>query len=698
MEVKICKIVFLVVLLLPAASSATKTEFYTVQLGNYKSRTELSGAISALGGINGLWFRKKEGIYGLYNGIFPDRKTAGLLVSALDERGIPSKITKESIPQRGEWVARKAVITLRDIGHENPLLLQGVQAYLSFNFPWDSSIDMQTAVLKLKMRISGSMRPESSITIKAEGIPLVSFSVVQLRKQPDVLLNLSGLQGVDIGDSLDVEISGSFSATDNLCLDMMSKDLWIMVANTSELAIEQRWPPETARQFFSDPVAGFNFTAIPAEQEAAQAVLRISGLVGSTARSIHSRIGFQGYSLQKRNIFIGKFAKDIMVLGSNIFLTPRGADIVASQWMPALVFSRLKGSIDGEGLRETPANITFEDLGMKNRTSRGSSDLVFFTEFSPQELGGWPAKLIFTLVYSHTPVIEQERCFLRVRLNGVLIESHEIRGEGGQHSFCVDIPTRYLHDKNYLEMAFSYFINRGDCVGSYPDFEVSVFKDSFFTVTAYDSTPPLTLDTYPGVFLRKGAVVLSSNAPRYLHPGARLVEIQGFMQQEAPDISLVSLDSLAQKEFDYAVLVLEPGEAKKFSPLVDIAPKFLIKNPLTGKLMIELDTDEPATVLQTFYDRDAGIPMLVCGMKNTGEFPVQSVDKLFMSHPNANVGIIHNDQWYALSVGKKYRVVYPDRHGLHYYWLRFRIIVFIAIGAAALVFFFYIYHVLAKEK
>jgi len=227
---------------------------------------------------------------------------------------------------------------------------------------------------------------------------------------------------------------------------------------------------------------------------------------------------------------------------------------------------------------------------------------------------------------------------------------------------------------------FSYYLNTGDCIGSYPEFEVSLFKDSFFTVTSYNPTPPLTLTSYPTVFMGKGALLLSKLSPEFYHPAARLIEIQGYLQQSAPDISLTDLATLNNGTFDYAVLVLDAKEVESLSPPVDITPTLQINHPLSKAVLLQLDTAESATIQQTFYSSKQ-LPMLLYGQRNTPRFPSDSLSELLSSHSRANVGIIHDEQWYALEIGEKFRVIYPGRRNFAFYWARYRILFFILIRA-----------------
>ncbi len=674
------------------------SDLYSVQLGSFESRAKAVENVSSTKGLNDLWIDEFQGATRLCAGIFPSSQYAKLLLEQIKDRFPEAKVVTTAMPGPHTWLPIRHTTLLKDLGYERPLLLSGVDPYLAFSFPWSSAMATKGAVLTLMMNTSGFIKPVSSVTVTVEGIPLKSLSVPEIQGSRKIRIPLDALNGMDIGESLDIQISGTLSATDNRCVDILSKNLWIMVQNNSSLQTHVIQPPQSVRQFFMAPTSTYNISFNGEDKHSKEALLKISGLIGSTSRCAKSRIRFSTYLPGARNVFIGDFPKDIQVCGSNLFITPKGANLIASRWLGALVFPSMNGQLKDGRPSQQGKDISFEQLGYNHRTARGETDLSFFIDFSPIQLGGWPQRLICTVLFAHTPIGEQERCFLRIRLNGVLLEAHEIQGEGGQKSLVFEIPTRYLHERNYLEFAFSHYLNTGNCIGSYPDFEVSIFKDSFLSVTSFDPQPPLTIGTCPGIFQGKGAIVVGEMEPGFLKTASRLLELLGFLQKKAPDISLTRLSELKKGGFEYALVVTGQQDATMPSPPVEIGPRFVIKNPLTGEEIVRIDTSDPVSIIETFYSKENSLPILLFGQRNTRVFPEKPLTSLFVGHTRANVGIMSQDEWYALEVGKKFRVVYPDKHGLDYYWVRYRIILFIIFGAVALVFFFYVYHRLAKEK
>jgi len=686
-----------VVLLFLLANQALANNLFTVRVGQSVSRPNILIDNLQNQKINNLWLSKKNNAYVLNAGIFPDRKYAKLLLDQLRIFAPLAEIVSAELPASEQWVSQQKTISLREIGYEQPVLLQGVQPYYAVHFPWNNSMDIKSSSLNIGLRISPSLKTNSTVTILAEGVPLMTFLKREIINREFVSIRLDALENLNIGSTLDIEISGSFRATEDYCVDMRSKNLWLSLDSATYLRFTQLTPSLSVKSFFLDAAAMFHFVSFAQDRNSIEAVTRIAGLIGSLSFSKYSRIQFGSYSLAGKNIFVGSFAKDMTVLGNNIFITPDGSKLLKDTIFPALIFTKLSG----KSMDSSPVTVlndsSFEMLGYRNRTAQGIGDLLFSTQFSALQLGGWPKKILATIFYTHSPVLANDRSSLRIRLNGVLVESRNISGDGGGHSLTFTLPSRAIQVKNNLEIVFSYYLNTGECIGSYPEFEVALMKESFLSVESYNPKPHLTLSNYPAVFKGRGALLLSRFNSEYYEPLARLMEIQGHLQQAIPDIAITELTHLDTTEFDYAVMALDPEETTVFMPPVDLAQRLKIINPLSNKVLVDLETKESITALQTFYF-DKKLPALLYQQRNIVRSPLDFVTEVLSSHSQANIGIISDTEWYAMEVGKKIHVVYPDKKNIAYYWQKYRFIFFLLIGAILLLFLFYVYHRLAKEK
>ncbi|MBI9090624.1 MAG: cellulose biosynthesis cyclic di-GMP-binding regulatory protein BcsB [Desulfobacterium sp.] len=690
----IARIAVLVFLL---AGPVLADDLFTVQINQFDSGETIQISDLQKKHINDLWLRRDGNTISLNAGIFPDRYHAGLLLTQLRHFTPHAQVISASMPSPEQWLPLQRHISLQDIGYEQPVLLQGVQPYHAIHFPWDSTMAIKGSYLKLDLRVSDVLKSNSTVTVLAEGIPLVSFLKKDLMDDKKVIIRLDPLQNIEIGGTLDIEISGSFRATEAYCVDMKSKSLWLCLDNTSRLQFTRKMPSFSVRHFFSEPAAKFCFVSFEENKDSIEAIAKMAGLIGSLAYSKHSRIQFAPYSLTGKNIFVGSFDNDITVLGNNLFITPNGSKLLTGTVFPALIFSKLNGTSAEPSAKEAVKDISFEMLGYDNRTTQGIGDLIFQTTFSGLQLGGWPEKMSGTIRYTHGPVLEDDRSFLRIRLNGVLLESREIFGDGGERILTFSIPSRAIQAQNNLEIVFSYYFYTEDCIGSYPAFEVSLNKDSFLSLGRYNPAPPLTFSNYPAIFKGKGALLLSKLSKDFYTPMVRLMEIQGYLQHAIPDIAITEAVNLETGKFDYGVMVMDPNTAQPFDPPVDLTQKLMITNPLSNRVLIHLETTESISALQTFYYDDK-LPMLLYQQRNVSRSPLGFTTDLLSSHSRANVGIISDTEWHAMEIGRKIRVIYPDKKNMAYYWHKYRLIFFFLAGAGFLLFLFYVYHRLAKEK
>ncbi len=686
----------LIAMSLGLVGQAATAEFHAVRLAQYASQEKLLEAVPGHGPLSDLWFREKSGKYELLTGIFPEAHYAERLLARLRQDGRPGEIVPATAPESRQWLPQTHNISLGDLGYDRPVLLQGVQPYLALHFPWQDTSVAKGTVLRLDLRASQVLRQESTVTITVEGVPQLTLSAQELGQKPTVSVSLDAFAGQTIGATLDVEISGSLVASADRCLDMRNKGLWLEVDHGSALQVRQLEPPRSVRQFFTDPAARFTLETPGAESARLEAACRLAGLIGSLAHADRTRVRFGDYALSGHNIFLGAFADDARVLGSNLYVSPAGAALLASRWLPALIVPRLRGEARQDLAATDAMGISFEEMGYPTRTTRGTGDLTFSIDFTTIQLGGWPEKLLCTLYYTHTPVMEHNQTFVRVRMNGVLIESQELFGPGARRSLSFALPTQYFQAKNNLEIIFSSYHKTGDCMGSYPELEVSLLQDSLFTVTSTNPTPPLTLTSFPAVFTGKGAAVPGKSA-EYVLPLVRLLELQGFYQQRVPDITITELANLTGGQFNYAVLAMDAQEAESLAPPLDLTHKLIVKNPLSDIKLLQLDTDESVTTAQTFYTAGK-LPVLLYAQRHTQHSPCDTLTELLSSHPQGNVGIIHQQQWYSLEIGKKLRVIYPEKHDFAFYWLQYRLLFFALIGALILFGLLYLYHRLAKER
>lgn len=679
---------FLVIL---GASRAHCKIGHSVDVFNNLTYEELSEHLNKFSDFHDLWYFYDKSLkrYSLRAGFFQNEKEALRLLRIVKKISPKSKITKTSNPKSNQWLPRTRKISLQDIGWTKPIRAEGFQSFASIQFPWAHYMSSSQSTLKLFLNISPLLNERSSVKVIIEKIPVFNERINKLGSEPIIEIPLEKLKEISIGEKLDIEIFGYFSITDDRCADEPSGNLWMTVDLESFLKYTVQSPILSIKDYFKANAESFNVALEQYEPAYVEAAIRLSGFLGSLNPSTKMPLEFSVFSENKKNIFIGNFEKDAELFGSNLYITPQGIDFFINKWVSASSFSSIQVHSYDKNIEKSFSEISFEDLGQDNRIMRGIGDLTASIPFSIHKLGGWPKRLMCTLSYSHTPVHPEERSFLKIKLNGALLEAQEVTGQGGEKSISFNIHTRYLNPLNSLEITFSYYLNRGDCKGSLPEMEVTIFKDSFLSTYGFRGKPPLTIGSYPSVFRGNGAIVISELTPKFYIPITRFVNILGNYQKSPPNIQLVAFDSFNPKDYDYVIMHLSPNKLNNIYHLVNLEPSFKIINPLTRKILLHLESEEPAASIQVFYNQ-IGIPTLIYSEKD-GLSPLYVKNSLNSHNLNGNLAVYQNNLWYSIEVGEKLRIVYPYKNDLKYYWTRYRMIIIVFAGILFLFFLLYLY-------
>ncbi|PNX48164.1 MAG: hypothetical protein BV456_10080, partial [Thermoplasmata archaeon M8B2D] len=684
-----CIILLILFSVFADAAELKEKTIYTIQTNSASSMQDLDETILQLSNYKDLWihYEKIQKQYSVMIGVFKQEREAQYLLNSLKQT-IPSwKIVRSSFADIYYWVPKTERVKLSDIGYSDPIHSQGFQSYASVQFPWTDSMTTKNGKLKLFLKISPLLNERSSIKVMVEKIPYYNKRIRQLGNDPVIEIQLDRLEEHTIGEKLDVEIYGYFSITDDRCADEPSGNLWMVIEKDSYLQYTVNSSIQSLKDYFKTIHETYNISIKENETNFVEASIKLAGFLGSISQTKSTRLKFSKISGPSKNIFIGSQPKDIELFGSNLYVTPAGIDFLINKFSPLLPFSSVSIDSYNNSLSELPNEISFEDLGYENRVMIGIGDLTASYPFSLQEIGGWPKHLFCTLVYNHTPIHEEERSFLKIKMNKTLFETKEVTAQGGQKSISFEIPERYLQPKNTLEVIFSYYLNRGDCKGSLPQMEVSIFKDSFLSTKGFRKNAPLSIGSYPSVFLGRGAIILSDNTPKFYIPIARLVEMLGQLQGV---LKLLRLEDLDKQQYDYAMFHMSPDKIHQLNPMVDMEPSFEIINPFSQKSLLKLSSDDSVAVLQVFYNK-AGTPILIYS-ENDNASPFKDKNLLSQQSLNGNVAIYKDNTWYPMEIGQKLRVVYPHQTDFEYYWVRYRLIICVLVGTLLIVFLFFIYH------
>ncbi len=680
---------------LMTAVPAWAATLYTVRLAADQSATALDSLRQSGVGDEALWSAEFDGRKAVCCGLFAARQDAVELRERLG-KGVPdATVVSFADTLSRHWLPYYRQVTLADLGFARPVVAQGFTAFASFHFPWNGTFSPEGGYLRLYLNCSPILNDLSTIRVNVEGIPAATLLIKPRGPRLTIDVPLDWLREVPVGPTLDVEVYGHLSITDDRCVDEPSGNLWLLIDNASYLQVRALRPPQCVHDFLADPGVSFNVVTRSLERHLAAALCSLSSLLGAISRGVEPRMVFSRRTAPGPNIYIGDYLNDVQLLGNNLYLTARGVDLLAARWSPASPFAEVSKVEETRPPERLHTNVTFADLGFGTKVMRGIGDLTMVVPFTTLQLGAWPAELTCTLVYATTPVEKRERAFLKLKLNGVLIGAHGVIGEGTITTHTFRVPSRYLRFSNSLEITLSYYLNRGNCQGSLPEMEVSVFKDSFLSIQRVRSKPPLSLSSFPAVLDGRGALVIEPLSREQLENAARLLAILAQGSRRPLRFDLVDLQTYQNRSYGYGIFSLQPAKLKGLQPIVDLAPAFQIVHPLTRKVLLRFTTSDPVAVLQAYYHN--GVPLLVFSQRSAATVDQRSLRKLLLDAGNANVELLKNSTHYAFEIGDKLRVVYPFRKDLGYYWNQYRLIMFLLFAALALLFLLYLYRKLAKR-
>ncbi len=676
--------------------SAFAQNIYTVQLVRDVSGSQLEKYELLLKDVPDTWMDFNRPV-NMYSGLFLERKDAEAMLPAL-KKVFPEAVVKSvAFKAPKKWLPKKMKILLENLGYPIPLVIRGFRAYKDFHFPWSTSYNVKASKILLNVRFSPLLKETSTLQVVVEKIPLKTIKASGSDNIKTVEISLSELSNKNIGDYLDVEISGYFTITGDRCADELSGNLWAVLLPGSSLTIVEKHPPVSVEEFFKCEYLPVTLVVRNANKDSVEAACKLAGMIGATKPNKKSIIQISDHPRLGANVIVGDYKKDIQLVGTNVYVTPKGVNLLCSRWLPDLIGKNYRLISMAREQKERVDRVSFSELGMHDRVMKGIGDLTSVVSFTPLDLDGWPSDILCTLLFTHTPVRQKERAFLKARLNGVLVEAHEISGEGSVQSLTFNLPARYLQARNSLEITFSYYLIRGECHGSFPEMEVTLFKDSFLTIKSKRSKPPLNLSTYFTFLRGKGAVVADTENPKELTPLINLLTISGEINGVPPSIELTSRDKLSTNSYNFYILQLKPGSLHQLNPVIDLEPVFKIVNPLTGKVLLEFESSDPVSVLQTFYN-SKGKPVLVYSSRAASMPPIEKLKRILIKGTRGNVSIFNNRNWQVMEVGEKLRVKYPFKKDIGYYWLKYKMVFIICAGFLVLLFLFYLYRRLSGRE
>lgn len=661
--------------------------------------------------VYGLWCPSPGSTSELFFGIFDDHSVLEKALSAirkLDPEAQPKSVPRTVTPYFIPFTQR---INFPDIGHHIPLQIRGVRGQAGIHIPWSKALPIKEVRAVFDMKYpEGIFQKPSTLTIYVENTPVKALSLDQPITSP-VNFSMKIPKYLDIGDFLDIYFVTSITITGDICADEQTGNAWVIVEPSSFFEISYIPNLKDTLDILRNPANRLN--VIPSGKpglDELTGIVNLANLAGALNPYGRERIVTFGerYSPFSPNIIVKQGEEDGKIVGRDIIASPKG--LIALAKMLAhfpLSLYRWKKTVTGTDPKKNEFTVTLSDIGVSPSLLRGVGELRFSIPFTTASFGGLPSRLIMTLIYSHTPVEKDERAYLKARLNNVLIASKFITGSAAEESFSFELPSRLLQTRNSLDIAFSYFTNRGECRGSFPEIEVSLLPDSFFTVVGHNLSEPQKFDRFPGFLEKDGIMILGTSDSALIDVAIALSEKLGKIRGAPFFVNVVGFDQFSPKDPvpSFLIAVIKASQSGIFKPPIDLSENFLIQNPQTGQVSLKVETTDKVAVWEVFQNelnKPVGLFAISDSLVDSETAGILVEDLRIEGSANAAVRIVSGDlssdklatlgaPWRFFEIGEKMKVITPTKKGFSYYWARYRIIFFGFMAAGLFVFLWYVY-------
>lgn len=404
--------------------------------------------------------------------------------------------------------------TLEELtGIPGEISLEGPAPSVSLYLPVLPGMRFQDAVLTLEYVASSRLAPRATLSVYGEDVLLATFEVFPGTRS--VHIPLAPLEGMVLQDTLRLTLRGDLSRSENLCEDLLSRDLFVRIRAKSTLSAVLEETTWTVRDFFRFPASRVRIL-LPEKHLSRELLGAYLKLAAFLRRSRHAvlteplpeRLPEAEDPKERRIVLRENALRDVELRGATLYLTPRGVSGVLAE------LSLFAGtSFRVQSGPSLPARKrTLQDFGVRSTTLRGIGELRQSVYFTLADLGGVPSSLELVLLSSTIPLPETPRgeAFLKVFLNGNLVFTRRITrtSKQGIHRDTIFLPPRLLGRENALDIVFSYFPEVGECRRGTMPFEATIFEQSYFSGTFREPAEPPTFADAPTRFSGKAWVVL----------------------------------------------------------------------------------------------------------------------------------------------------------------------------------------------
>ncbi len=598
------------------------------------------------------------------------------------------------------------VFSLEDLGYAKDIFLPG--AVQDFSFYFANYKGLKRVHAEIVLKLSDVLAEDSSITVLVDNIPQFTRSVKQMGYAPTLSFEIkpSG------ADYTKISVRGHLNITGDICYDMPTGNLWMVISNKSHLRIEhERIVPNNVSNFFRNYESDLN--TVMTSKPVGFGALPLFYYLHQLNDWKKTRLSVSDQPIPGiRNILVGNYSKDIQTEKGDLFVSEKGVRLLKKSFIEFYITPSLTNSVIEEE-EKVAGEVRFSDIGIKDFNATGIGDLSFNVPFRYSFFAGIPKNLNLKLKVNHTPIPENDRAFLKVFFNGILIKGIQLTEGGNLQTYDIPIPQDLLEGgyANNLNVVGSYSVNRGNCKGSLPQITFSVLdSSSFYYADASREKIRSVIDVMGSL---SGKVLLIADNPNLFSPGVSLMDLLGKFNKDIPRIDVVPWTGAIPEGYDFVLLLLNPENTVALNtPLKLHQGRFSIINPLTQKEVFNPEQEtviqkkeiisseyrDGFGVLQTFNEGDSKVLLLsyykeLEALKFLKTFDIEKMGAAM----NGNV-VIFNQDIASYEIGEKFRVIYPEVKSLSYYWEQVKLPIILGIGVIVMLFLYLVNKRLVRKQ
>lgn len=474
--------------------------------------------------------------------------------------------------RQAQTAATPFQVSLADLGFTADPVMRGSRGSVQLGFPLPDR-GIPGGRLFLNFDVSPVLHPSATLQVTVNGRPASAVTVGQLREARTLEVAVPPVEQA----YLNVEIAGSLFSSTERCVPENDAALWVIVARNSGLVATANTDATSIASFLSLPggtVAVRGRWDTLADREGSMALystvqhaLRDRGTrvvltedIASLELAPTDRVrtvalapdGDGSLRLENGTLVVGgqRAALDALVSESaQVLLSGHAVPVieqVTSDPLPILrgIFGPVKSYRRG-----------LTTLGLDTGERSGTGVLSTPIRFTVADLGGWPSDPVLDLSasFDQIPTSTLERAFLRIRLNGTLIESADLRG-ATTYKRLVHLPPQLLQPSNQLDLDFVYAAETGNCLGAPVSFNGKIGGDSGLVWSGYGPARGMLPEVITG--LDQTDVIVADDSPETARTAARLVGGLGRLAHRPVTPHIVPVSSLTQRRAGATTVVV----------------------------------------------------------------------------------------------------------------------------------------------